>query len=100
MKQIDGWTFVRRVNTQGKLMLDGATYTAGLAYAGHELAVQVDAAARELVLIQREQAVKRVTLKRLLGGIMPFEQVVDTMCGLAERGTQRLKQRCTKHRRR
>ncbi|MBM7846414.1 integrase core domain-containing protein [Herpetosiphon giganteus] len=99
LQQIDGWTFVRRVNAQGKLVLDGATYTAGIAYAGQELAVQVDAAARELVFIQRERVVKRVTLKRLLGGMMPFEQLVEALCGLAERETKRLKQRRTKRRR-
>ena len=71
-------------------MVDVATYTAGIVYAGQELAIQVDTSARELALIQYEQAVKRVKLQRLLGGIMPFAQLMEALCGLAERETKRL----------
>lgn len=100
LQQIDGWTYVRRANARGEISVDGTRYTIGIAYAGQEVAVQVDAEARELVVIQRERSVKRLKLKRLLGGMMSFEQMVDALCGLAERETKRLKQRRTKGSRR
>jgi len=100
LQRIDGWTYVRRANARGEISVDGTRYTIGIAYAGQDVAVQVDAAARELVVIQRERAVKRLKLKRLLGGIMAFEQMVEALCGLAERETKRLNQRRTKRRRR
>jgi hypothetical protein len=65
--------FVRKVRRDGSVLVAEATYHVKQALAGQQVVAEVDADARMLVIWHRHQVVKRVPIKGLRGGNVPFD---------------------------
>ena len=89
----DGWTVVRRVDRNGSLTVDDHRYHLGKRYAGHDVLMTLDAATAELVVRSGETVIKRLRIKGLLGGMMPFEQLVNQLCEQCRQERFRLRDR-------
>lgn len=82
-----------RVNAQGAITIDEQRYHVGTRYAGQEVAVTIDAEAAELVVYGGETMLKRLRIKGLLGGVMPFDQMVEMLCRQCPQEQLRLQSR-------
>jgi len=89
----DGWTVVRRVDRNGSLTVDDHRYHLGTRYAGHDVLMTLDAATAELVVRSGETVIKRLRINGLLGGMMPFEQLVNQLCDQCRQERFRLRGR-------
>ncbi|KPL80017.1 integrase core domain-containing protein [Herpetosiphon geysericola] len=89
----DGWTVVRRVNRHGAIKIDTQHYHIGTRSAGQEVAVTLEATTAELVVRSGETVIKRLRIKGLLGGMMPFEQLVNQLCEQCRQERVRLRNR-------
>jgi hypothetical protein len=76
---IDGRGYVRRVQENGGVTVAEALYDVGRERAGQEVAVLIDAPAREFAVVQAGQEVKRLPIKGLYGGIVPFDTFVELL---------------------
>jgi hypothetical protein len=98
LRVVDGMALVRRVNRSGAVAIDTVTYYVGKALAGQEVTFQIDASAREFRILQHEREIKRLTIRRLIGEVVTFDQMVEQLCQLAERTEAQLHSR-QRHRR-
>jgi transposase InsO family protein len=74
---ITGRAYVRRVSAGGFVAVGDDTYYIQRSLAGQEVAVQVDAPARELVITHRGYELRRLPIKGLVRQILPFDAFVD-----------------------
>lgn len=93
LARLDGHAYRRKVNASGKIRIDTVSYTVGQAYRNQDVTVQLDAAERVFVVWWQEQEIKRLPIKRLIGGVVPFVEMVGQLCQLAEREEARLRER-------
>jgi hypothetical protein len=95
LHQIDGTTYVRKVNPSGRIGIGGRSYFVSRQLAGQEVTLKVDAHAQEWAIFHREQLMKRVAIKDLTRAVVPFEQMVEDLCKAADvtEGRQRERQR-------
>jgi transposase InsO family protein len=85
---IDGRAYVRRVSVNGFVAVGEDLYYVQRELAGQEVAVQVDAPAREFVVAQRGRELRRLPIKGLVRQILSFAAFVDHLAAQArtERG--------------
>jgi Integrase core domain len=85
---IDGRAYVRRVSVSGFVAVGEDSYYVQRDLAGHEVAVQVDARAREFIVAHGGREVRRLPIKGLVRQILPFDAFVDHLATQArtERG--------------
>jgi hypothetical protein len=80
---IDGRAYVRRVQTSGDVTLGEASYYAGRDLAGQQVALLVDAQAREFVVVYAGEERRRVPIKGLVQRPLPFDAFVDLLAAQA-----------------
>jgi len=88
LRRIDGRSYVRKVRENGTVRVDDTLSYLGQDLAGQYVGMQVDAARREFAVLQRGQEVKRLPIKGLQGGALPFDAFVAALAEQArtERG--------------
>jgi hypothetical protein len=77
---VKGKHFVRKVRSDGTVTVDLQRYYIKSTLAGRHVALLVDAPAREFVVYQGEQIVKRFPIKGLYGGLMTSEEYLEALC--------------------
>lgn len=80
---INGRGYLRRVQDNGGVVVGGAPYYVGYGYRGQEVALVVDAPAREFTVVRAGQELKRLPIKGLLGQLLPFDAFVDLLAAQA-----------------
>jgi hypothetical protein len=88
VQTVDGQRFVRKVAMDTTVTIDGERYSISQALVGKYVSLRVDAAAGEFVVEYQDQEVKRLPIKGLGSGPLPFEDDLARMCGEAR--TERL----------
>ena len=88
---LDGQRFVRKVASDTSVTVDEERYYITQALVGQSVSLRVAAATGEFVVEVHDQEVKRVPIKGLGGGPVPFETYLARMCAEARR--DRLQQR-------
>jgi hypothetical protein len=76
---IHGRRYVRKVRRDGSVLVDDKYYYIKQALAGHYVVLQVDAAARALVVYHHQQVLKRVPIKGLQGDLLAFPDYLALM---------------------
>jgi hypothetical protein len=76
----DGQRFVRKVKTNGHVLVADARYYVKAALARQHVALRVDAAMREFVVEANGQELQRLAIKGLGHGTLPFATFVDRLC--------------------
>jgi hypothetical protein len=74
---LDGHRYVRKVRNTGSVTVDGMRYSVDQAWAGKYVSFQVAAAARAFVVEYREQAIKQVAIKGLVGERLPLQVYLE-----------------------
>ena len=74
---LDGQRYVRKVRSNGTVTVDSVSYYVDQAWAGKYVSLQVDATARVFVVEYREQAIKQVPIKHLVGEQLPLEVYLE-----------------------
>jgi hypothetical protein len=92
LRAIDGRSYVRKVRENGTALVDDTPYYVGQTFAGQYVGMQVDASSREFAVLHRGQEVKRLPIKGLQGGALPFDAFVAALAEQArtERSTRPL----------
>jgi Integrase core domain len=70
---LSGQRYVRKVRANGTVMVDSVSYYVDRAWEGKYVTLRIDAAAREFVVEYREQPIKRLPIKGLVGSPLPLE---------------------------
>lgn len=79
LARVDGRHDVRTVRENGSVLVEHQRYYVGRALAGQRVALAVAARERTLVVRHRHAVVKRLPLKGLHGGALPFAAYADLM---------------------
>jgi hypothetical protein len=79
LRTVDGRSYRRKVRENGTVLIDDTPYYIGQSLAGQYVGMQVDAPSREFAVLQGGQEVKRLPIKGLAGGVLPFDQFVAVM---------------------
>ena len=77
LQMTDGHAYVRRVQSGGDVAVGEVRYYVGRDLAGQEVAFQVDARAREFVIVYAGAERGRVPIKGLVQRLLPFDEAVD-----------------------
>jgi hypothetical protein len=80
---LDGQRFVRKVTADTHVSVDDERYYIAQALVGQYVTLRVDAATREFVVEHQDQEVKRLPIKGLGGGPLPFDAYLTRMCAEA-----------------
>jgi Integrase core domain len=80
---IDGHAYARRVKDTGCVSVGEALYYVGREFVGEEVALRVDARAREFVIAAGGEERGRVPIKGLVRQILPFDAFVDLLAAQA-----------------
>ena len=73
---LDGQRYVRKVRTNGTVVVDNRYYYVGHAWAGKYVNLRLDAAQRAFVVEYREQPIKVLPVKGLQGAPVSWEDYV------------------------
>jgi transposase InsO family protein len=79
LKVVDGTGFVRRVGRDGLVRIDSQMYYVSTRVAGQVVSIRVDASAGEFVVSNQQQEVKRLAIRGVGGGLLPFKAYVERM---------------------
>jgi Integrase core domain len=79
LETIDGRGYVRRVQENGCVVVGDAIYYVGRDRGGQEVAFIIDARAREFIVVQAGQELKRLAIKGLHRRIVPFDAFVELL---------------------
>jgi putative transposase len=79
LETIDGRAYVRRVQENGCVVVGDAIYYVGRDRGGQEVALIIDARAREFVVVQAGQELKRLAIKGLHRRIVPFDAFIELL---------------------
>ena len=79
LETIDGRAYVRRVQDNGCVVVGDAIYYVGRDRGGQEVACIIDARAREFVVVQARQELKRLAIKGLHRRIVPFDAFIELL---------------------
>jgi hypothetical protein len=91
VQELDGRRFVRKVGRDTQVSVDDDLYYTSQGLVGKSVSLRVDAAAGEFVVEYEDQEVKRLAIKGLGSGPLPFEAYLARICGEAR--TDRLQPR-------
>jgi hypothetical protein len=80
---LDGQRFVRKVASDAHVSVDDVRYYLPHQLKGLYITLRVDATAREFVVEQHEREIKRLPIKGLGGGVLPFDAYLARMCAEA-----------------
>ena len=83
LRTIDGRGYTRRVQDNGCVAVGDAIYYIGRDPSGREVALVVDAMARDFVVVQAGHELKRLPIKGLSGRFLPFDAFVDLLAAQA-----------------
>ena len=76
---LDGQRYVRKVRSDGSVTVDSRRYYVDQAWAGKYVGLRIDAVQRVFVVEYREQAIKAVAIKQLVGERLPLEGYLAQM---------------------
>ncbi len=76
---IDGAHFIRKVRSNGSVLIDDVPYYLKQTFSGQYVDVSVHAARQELVVWHQHQPIKRLPIKGLQKALLTFEQFVAFM---------------------
>ena len=76
---LDGQRYVRKIRSNGTVSVDGAVYYIDQAWQGRYVSLRIQAAQRSFVVDYREQVLKTVPLKGLVGEVLPLEAYLEMM---------------------
>jgi hypothetical protein len=79
-----GERYVRKVRTHGSVSIDGVGSDGDQAWAGKYVSLRLDAAQRVFIVEYREQPIKTVPIKGLLGACLPVEVYLEHMADEAQ----------------
>ena len=79
LEAIDGRHYLRTVRANGAVRVENADYYVARALAGQRVVLAVAAAERALVVRHRQEEVRRLPLKGLHGGVLPFAAYAERM---------------------
>jgi hypothetical protein len=85
VRLFDGRCYARKVKRHGSVTLGDADYYIRQALRGQYVTLQIDAAAREVVVYHQQQAIKRLPIKGLVGQRLPFSTFVARLVRDARR---------------
>ncbi len=74
---LHGHRYVRKVRTNGTVSVDNVSYYVDQATIGKYVSLQIDAHARVFVVEYREQVVKQLPIKGLVGEPLPLEVYLE-----------------------
>jgi hypothetical protein len=80
---LDGQRFVRKVAADTSVSVDNQYYYLAQALVGTFVSLRVDASAREFVVEQQDRELKRLPIKGVGGGLLPFAAFLDRLCAEA-----------------
>src|ERR687885_92751 len=78
-KVLDGHRYVRKVRSNGTVTVDGLRYYVEQAWEGKYVSLRIDAPERVFVVEYRDQVIKVLPVKALLGERLPIEVYVEQM---------------------
>ena len=76
---LDGQRYVRKVRSNGSVTVDGTRYYIDQAWVGKYVSLRIDAGARAFAVEYREQVIKAVAIKGLVGEHLPVDVYLDQM---------------------
>ena len=79
LEVLDGHRYVRKVRSNGTVSVDSVSYYIDQAWAGKYVSLQIAAQERVFVVEYREQVVKQLPIKGLVGAALPWEVYVEAM---------------------
>jgi hypothetical protein len=79
LRAVHGRRFVRKVRRDGSVVVTEAAYYVKQALAGQRVVVEVDADARTLVVLHRQEVIKRMPIKGLRGEQIAFADFLAQM---------------------
>ncbi len=82
---VDGKRFVRKVRSNGSVSVDRKSYYIQQKLRGQYVHLKVDADEQQFVVYHEKKNIKRLDIKGLYGGEMPFEDFIACMCKEAKR---------------
>jgi hypothetical protein len=74
---LDGQRYVRKVRSNGTVTVDSVRYYVDQAWAGKYVTLRIDALQRVFGVEYREQAIKQLAIKGLVGERLPLEVYLD-----------------------
>jgi hypothetical protein len=74
---LNGERYVRKVRATGTVSVDRSVYSIDQAWAGKYVTLRLDAANRTFVVEYREQPIKHVPIKGLVGDVLPLETYLE-----------------------
>ncbi len=77
LEVLDGQRYVRKVRSNGTVRVDSVSYYVDQAWAGKYVSLQVAATERVFVVEYREQALKQMPIKHLVGERLPLEVYLE-----------------------
>ena len=77
LEVLDGQRYVRKVRSNGSVTVDGTRYYVDQAWAGKYVSLRIDAGARAFAVEYREQAIKVLAIKGLVGEQLRLEVYLD-----------------------
>lgn len=84
LQTIDGRAYVRRVQSGGEVAVGDVRYYVGRDLVRQEVAFQVDARAREFVIVYAGTERGRVPIKGLVQQLLPFDDFIDLLARQAQ----------------
>jgi hypothetical protein len=88
---LDGLTFTRIVQPNGRISIQNQHYYAGTAWASQRITVRLDGHARTLTATAKDTTIKQWPLKGLVGTLMAFDVWIDHLATLARRTIDQVK---------
>jgi hypothetical protein len=76
---VDGQRFVRKIRANGTVSVDGTHYYVDQGWRGRYVSLRIQATQRHFVVEYREQVLKTVPLKGLIGEVLPLEEYIEMM---------------------
>ncbi len=74
---LDGQRYVRKVRASGSVRVDGLAYYVDQAWAGKYVSLRIDGVARAFVVEYREQPIKTLAIKGLVGERLSWERYLE-----------------------
>jgi transposase InsO family protein len=76
---LDGQRYVRKIHKNGTVSVDGTLYYIDQAWQGRYVSLRIQAANRAFMVEYREQVLKVVPMKGLVGEVLPLEVYLEQM---------------------
>jgi hypothetical protein len=76
---LDKQRYVRKIRPNGTVSVDGTSYYIDRTWQGRYVSLRIHAARRVFVVEYREQVLKELPLKGLVGDVLPVEEYIEQM---------------------